>query len=474
MTRPLLTLAALALALASAAWPASALAHGVQGRAETPIPITAFFWVAAVVLVVSFIGLGFGSRSRLARIPWRPAPSAIERAAFSPITLWVGRIAVLAAFILVFAAAAFGSTRLNNNVAPVAIFVCWWIGLVPFTVLLGNAWRHINPWLTLARIMRIPDETRHDLPRWVGWWPAALLLVGWAWLELVYPTPAKPRLIAGCIAVYTALTLAGMWRYGVRRWLDHGELFSVYTGVLAALSPWETREVDGRRRLGLRPPIVGVTALGKRPAQVAFIGALVATVSFDGLSGSDFWARRDVVAAERLIELGVPGFTAGIIVATIGLLVTLVVVIGAYQAAAWLSGRIGRFPNMHEIGTTFAHTLVPIALAYFVAHYFTLFVFSGQDIVRLVSDPFGTGANLLGTADFRIDFQAVSPNTIWAVQVGAIVIGHVIGLWLAHDRAVQLSPSHRLAVMSQGPMLVLMVALTVLGLWSLSEGMAKV
>lgn len=101
-------------------------------------------------------------------------------------------------------------------------------------------------------------------------------------------------------------------------------------------------------------------------------------------------------------------------------------------------------------------------------------MFSGQDIVRLASDPFGTGANLLGTADFRIDFQAVSPNTIWAVQVAAIVVGHVLGLALAHDRAVQLSPTYRRAVMSQGPMLVLMVALTVLGLWSLSEGMARV
>lgn len=273
------------------------------------------------------------------------------------------------------------------------------------------------------------------------------------------------------MAAYTLLTLAGMWRYGVRRWLDNGEMFSVYTSVLATMSPWEHREVDGRRRLGLRPPIVGVTSLDERPAQVAFIGALVATVSFDGLSGSDFWARRDVTAAERLIDLGIEGFTAGIIVATIGLLVTLAVVIGAYQAAAWLSAHIGRFPDMGAAGSSFIHTLVPIALAYFVAHYFTLFVFSGQDIVRLISDPFGSGADLFGTADFRIDFQAVSPNAIWAVQVGAIVIGHVIGLALAHDRAVELSPTHRLAVASQGPMLVLMVALTVLGLWSLSEGM---
>lgn len=467
--------AATAITVAGAVLPAAAVAHGVQGRAETPIPISAFFWVGAVVLVISFIGLGIGwSQSKFTTIPWRPVATGFERVVSSGAVVWTGRVLVLAAFVLLFAAAAFGSTRLNSNIAPVAIFVCWWVGLVPFTVAFGNVWGQINPWLTMARLLRLRDETKRELPGWVGWWPAALLFIGWAWIELVYPTTARPRLIAGWMAAYTLLTLAGMWRYGVRRWLDNGEMFSVYTSVLATMSPWEHREVDGRRRLGLRPPIVGVTSLDERPAQVAFIGALVATVSFDGLSGSDFWARRDVTAAERLIDLGIEGFTAGIIVATIGLLVTLAVVIGAYQAAAWLSAHIGRFPDVGAAGSSFIHTLVPIALAYFVAHYFTLFVFSGQDIVRLISDPFGSGADIFGTADFRIDFQAVSPNAIWAVQVGAIVIGHVIGLALAHDRAVELSPTHRLAVASQGPMLVLMVALTVLGLWSLSEGMARI
>jgi hypothetical protein len=463
------------LALLGAAWPAIALAHGVQGRAETPIPVSAFFWAGAAVLVVSFVGLGVGwSRPRLARVPWRAVPAALERVAWSPAVIWTARVLVLAAFSLLLAAAAFGSTRLNSNISPVAIFVCWWVGLVPATVLLGDVWREVNPWLTLARLLRLRDESRRKLPGRVGWWPAAVLFMTWAWLELVYPTAARPRLIAGCMVAYTAVTLLGMWRYGVRRWLDHGEVFSVYTGVLAALSPWEVREVDGHRRLGVRPPIIGVSTLGRRPAQVAFIGALVATVSFDGLSGSDWWATRDVTAAERLIELGLESFTAGIIVATIGLLVTLAVVIGAFEGAAWLSARIGRFANLRGVGTVFAHTLVPIALAYFVAHYFTLFVFSGQDLVRLVSDPFGSGADLFGTADFRIDFQLVSPNTIWAVQVGAIVIGHVIGLALAHDRAIELSTTHRAAIASQGPMLVLMVALTVLGLWSLSEGMARI
>ena len=467
--------AAPAAALAAASFlvlAPAAHAHGVQGRAETPIPIAAFFWVAGAVLVVSFAVLGLGwSRPRLTAVPWRPAPARLDRLVLSPVTLWVVRLLVLGAFALVLAAAAFGSTRLNENIAPLTIFVVWWAGLVPVSVLFGNVWQAVNPWVTLARLVRLPD-TRHEPPPGMGWWPAALLLVLWAWVELAYPTAARPRLIATLVVGYTLLTLGGMARYGVARWLERGEAFSVYTRVLATLSPVEVR--DGR--LGFRPPLVGVTRLSPGPAVVAFIVALIGTVTFDGLSGSRFWEERDVIAAQRLIERGIDSFTAGIIVATIGLLVTLAIVLAAYEACSWLAARLGGWRDAGGSGraaVALAHSLVPIALAYVVAHYFTLFVFQSQDLIRLASDPLGRGSDLFGTADHRIDFQLVSANAIWAIQVAAIVIGHVAALALAHDRALELSDGHRAAIRSQAPMLVLMVALTVAGLWSLSEGMAE-
>src|SRR5215213_3321416 len=470
MTR--LTITAAAAAVGFLAHAPVAQAHGVQGRADTPIPISAFFWVAGAVLVASFLVLGLGwSRPRLATVPWRPAPRWLDRFALSPVTLWSVRALVLAMFVLVLAAAAFGTTKLSENIAPLTIFVVWWAGLVPVSVLVGNLWQAVNPWVTIARLARLPDETRHEPPRGMGWWPAALLLVGWAWIELVYPTAGRPRLIAALVVAYTLLTLGGMARYGVARWLERGEAFSVYSRVLATLSPVEVRD----RRLGFRPPLVGVTRLSPAPAVVAFVIVLIGTVTFDGLSGSRFWEERDVVAAQRLIERGVDAFTAGIIVATIGLLVTLLLVLGAYEGCSWLAARLGgwRHHGASRAAVALAHSLVPIALAYVVAHYFTLFVFQSQDLIRLASDPFGTGADIFGTADHRIDFQLVSANAIWAVQVTAIVLGHVAALALAHDRALELSDDHRAALRSQAPMLLLMVALTVAGLWSLSEGMAE-
>jgi len=452
--------------------PQAAAAHGVQGRAETPIPISAFFWAAGGVLIVSFLALSLGwSKAKFAGVPWRAAPARFSDLVLSRTTVWAGRVLVLAVFLFVTCAAAFGSTQLNDNIAPVTIFVVWWVGLVPLSVLFGDVWRQLNPWATMARLLRLPEVRERSFPRSLGLWPAVVFLVAWAWLELVYPTAAETRLIAGLIVGYSVLTLAGMWHYGIERWLDHGEVFAVYTGILSKLSPVEVRE----GRLGFRPPVIGVTRIGWRPAQVAFIAVLIGTVTFDGLSGSDFWATRDVAAAERLIDLGMGSFTAGIVVATIGLGVTMLLVMGAYEGAAYLSSRAvpdARWREPGRVALAFGHSLIPIALAYFVAHYFTLFIFQSQDLIRLISDPFGRGADLLGTADFSINFDLVSPDLIWAVQVGAIVLGHIAGLMLAHDRALELARSPGAALRSQYPMLALMVLLTISGLWSLSQGMA--
>ena len=116
-----------------------------------------------------------------------------------------------------------------------------------------------------------------------------------------------------------------------------------------------------------------------------------------------------------------------------------------------------------RLGQQFSHSLVPLLVAYSVAHYFSLVFFEGQDFLALLSDPFAVGWDLLGTAHFRIDYRAVSVELIAWVQALAIVIGHVAGVTVAHDRAVELFP-RRLALRSQYPLLAVMVGYTVTGL----------
>jgi hypothetical protein len=124
-----------------------------------------------------------------------------------------------------------------------------------------------------------------------------------------------------------------------------------------------------------------------------------------------------------------------------------------------------------ELSDRLAHSLIPIVAAYLVAHYFSLLVYSGQDLWRLASDPLGNGSDYFGGADFTIDYSVVTTNQIWYVQVAALVLGHVSALVLAHDRALILYGGARDAARSQIVMLIVMVAFTLLGLWLLSSAL---
>jgi hypothetical protein len=141
---------------------------------------------------------------------------------------------------------------------------------------------------------------------------------------------------------------------------------------------------------------------------------------------------------------------------------------GLYRCGAAGMHDVDRTHPTGELTARFAHTLVPIALAYVVAHYFSLLAYQGQAVDYLVSDPLGNGSNLFGTAAMGIDYTWVTATGIWYVQVGALVLGHVAGLTLAHDRALATYREPRTATRSQYWMLAVMVAFTSLGLWLLS------
>jgi len=124
--------------------------------------------------------------------------------------------------------------------------------------------------------------------------------------------------------------------------------------------------------------------------------------------------------------------------------------------------------SAERLSGSFAHTLVPIGVAYVLAHYFSFIVWQGQAMEYLISDPLGNGANLFGTAGSQINYKIISYATIWYVQVAALLLGHVGGLTLAHDRALAIYHDVEEAVRSQYWMLAVMVSFTSFGLWLLS------
>ena len=431
------------------------------------MPRWLFAYGAAVVLIVSFVALAALWREPVLEggRQGRPLPEGFQRILLSPaLRIALGALS-FALFCLVTAAALFGSESTALNLAPTFVYVLFWLGLVPLSVLLGNIWSVLSPWKAAADgAVRLAGggEALRLYPERLGRWPAALLLFAFAVLELAYAHPGEPRAIGLAILVYSAATWLGAAVYGRKAWFRYGDGFSVYFDLLSRMAPFAVHEREGRRAVVIRPPLVGLAERDSAPGTLAFVAVMLGAVAFDGFSQTAGW--QDRIA--ELADSAAPGLLQTLFNLA-GLTAAVLLVASAYLAATttagWLSGRRG-------LAGAFLMSLVPVALAYVVAHYFTLLLIQGQFGIPLASDPFGRGWDLFGTRDFQPDSTLVSPNTIWYVQVGALVLGHVAGLVLAHDRALAVSPDGRTALRTQYPLLALMVLYTVGGLWLLSRG----
>jgi hypothetical protein len=432
------------------------LAHGLGGRTDLPLPRWMVLYGGAAILVVSFAAL----RLLWPRPRWEgETPGRVVADLRYPIFRVLGAIARvlgLGLFLLVLAAAAVGENDPAANLAPTAVYITFWVGMAFVSFFVGDLWSAANPFDTLARPREARLRAPARRPPGLGYWPAAVGLLGFVWLELVYPDRAEPRVLAVAIAAYTVVvvTAAAVWG---RRWLRTGEAFTALFGLLARAAPLGRTE-DGKLRL--RPPFAGLAAIEPVPGLEAVVLVVLGSTSFDGLTRTDWWANlsdRTSGAANTLIG-------------TLGLLWAIALVFVVYFGAMKVTARlIEEDDDPGELARAFAHSLVPIAFAYSVAHYFSLLVLEGQGIIGLLSDPFGAGWDLFGTRGRAVDFNLLSPTAIAWVQAGAIVVGHVVAVVVAHDRALARFPSHQ-AVKAQLPLLVAMVLFTVGGLFLLLGG----
>jgi hypothetical protein len=452
------------------------LLHAIGGVRDLPIPLWLFYYGGAVVLVLSFVALGvLWRRPRLeGSEEGRPLPEALQRFLLSTALRVVVGGAALALLILLFLASLLGEPSAGQNLAPTFVFVLFWVGLVFVVIALGNIWPLLNPWRAGADLVAwFWRETGWSwssgitYPERLGRWPAAVLLFAFTALELAYVEPANPRALALAIFLYSWATWVGMAVFGRDVWLRNGEAFSVYFELLGRIAVFGRRKSDGQ--LVARPPLSALTVQDLPPGTLAFVCIMLGSVAFDGYSRTSRWIEWRFELEERYI-LEDPGLADLIVTGfyLAGLIAFVLLVMAAYLAAirvARLVATAGR-----PLAYAFLGSLVPIACAYALAHYFSLLVIQGQVGITLMSDPFGFGWDLFGTADYQADPTVISPNTVWYFQVAVLVTGHVFGLVLAHDRAVALFDSPRTAIRTQYAMLALMVVYTVGGLWLLSRG----
>jgi hypothetical protein len=480
-----------------------ALAHGFGPTYDIPIPLWLYLYGAAAAVVLAFVPLALFSRKELdADAPYRYPRFDLFRVrllrTLLTSRLLLGGLRLLSVtFFFVVVIAGLVGLQSGFNIAPTFVWVTWLVGLSFFTALVGNVWPLVNPWRIifdwaegLARRLGYRDglQLGEPYPKALGVWPAVALYVVFVWVENVFSGSYVPRNIALFTLAYTLVTLYGMAFFGKETWLRRGEVFSVYFGLLGRFAPTEVRVKDpnvcldcdgcdagGRcvdcyecfaraapdeRELNLRPPAVGL-GLPERvpPGGAAFVIVVLAGVTFDGLLETPLWL--EIVRLTPVTQ-------------TLGVILLPALFFGIYLGFVQLSrifggegGDFGRF------AAAYAFSLVPIAIAYQMAHYYTYLLIQGQMIISLVSDPFGWGWDLFGTADFEPSYGIVGAGFVWYSQVALIVIGHVIAVYLAHSTSLRLLRDPVRAFRSQIPMLVLMVLYTITSLWILAQPIVK-
>jgi hypothetical protein len=477
--RTLCFASAAGLAAGALVFPDLASAHALVGRKDLPVPAWLFAWGASLVLVISFVLLSVAwTEARLQREEWRPLPRGFSSVAMNPVTQAIcGLIGVFLLFVVLYSGFR-GIEDPTHNFSIVFVFYTFWLGIVVASVLLGDVFRAFNPWRAIARtisggfrlVAGQPAPAPLSYPDWLGRWPAVAGVLLFVWLELIAgggiaPTPHK---VAVATVIYSVITFICMALFGVEQWIARGEAFSGYFGMFARLGLFEAREGQvGRRRF-----LTGAPQWAAVPGAAALVLVSIAVTSFDGaqegvLSGAIQWT------FDRASDIGFSLPNSFRIANTIWLLI----IYGGVSGLYWLGIRgmhtVRGSPPTRELGRSFAHTLIPIALAYLVAHYFSAFLYQEQaQFTYILSDPLGHGSDLFGTAGGGINYGIVGSNTVWYVQVAALVIGHVAALTLAHDRALAVYDNVRHASRSQYFMLAVMVGFTCFGLYLLSQANA--
>jgi hypothetical protein len=452
--------------LAEVLVPATASAHGISGRASLPVPAWLFAWVAAIVLIVSFVLLStMWSRPRLQGLHERRLcgwPAALSVPA---------GLVGLALFALVIYAGYEGVPYYTSNFDPTFIFVIFWVGIPVSSILLGNWFSAFSPWRAFARGLawagtraRLRWRPPLAYPDWLGRWPVVAGLLAFGWLELVYHDHDNPTLLASLSLAYFALMLLGMALFGIKDWSEKGDPYGGYFELFSRLSCLDVR--DGA--LWLRRFLSGATSMFEGSGSVALVLVIIGITTFDGASNGVVWNNLQPHVQSFFSGLGLSDPAPDELADTLGLLLAIMVVVAFYWVGVLGMRSVSRRFGTVQLARSFAHTLIPIGFAYVLAHYFSLLLWQGQAIGYLASDPLGDGTNYLGTAGWHINYAVLGSTAIWYVQVLALVSGHVSGLALAHDRALATYRSMQDAVRSQYWMLVVMVGFTSLGLWLLS------
>jgi len=435
------------------ALPQIASAHAFGQLYNLPVPFWLYLYGAAATILVSFLIIGYFLNQTT-----EIRSSSFQFGNLNPRFITVIKIISAALFLLTIVTGLFGKNNSFSNFNMTFFWVIFVLGLTYLTTIIGNIYHFINPLKILTSwVEPIIGKSLFNYPASLGYYPALILYFLFIWLELIGQTdPIKLSIV---LLFYLFINVVGVITVGQTSWFRYCEFFSVFFRLIGKVSPIEQRE----GKLYLRAPF---TVLLKSSAEhfslVMFIMFMLSSTAFDGFRETLPW----VTMFFWLFDRGLDSYA---VFESIGLFLSPFIFLLMYLLLLGLGKLITRNNlSLKELALQFAFTLIPIALVYNIAHYFTLIFTEAPNIVRLFSNPFGLNWNLLGTAEFYPKI-ILNAGFVWHAQVAFILLGHVVSVYLAHVVALKLFSSHRHAIISQFPMVTLMVVFTLIGLWILAQ-----
>lgn len=454
---------------------APAAAHTTEGGFVLLLP-TGYYIAGGTLAVLASFFLVFllpaqmlerwaGGRRKLGEVR---LPPALLASSMSALILFV---LILAGFL--------GSRDPRANPLPITVWSLWWVGFVFLQAACGDLWDRLNPWLAPYRLLQRLLGLRQPCLRYpdaIGYWPAILGFACFAWFELVDLAPSDPARLASAILLYGAVTLIGMILFGEVAWLGRADPFSVFLRLIAQLSPLRAGPVGqdrpDHRTLYLTLPGARLFDIATLPVSgILFVLLTLGSVSFDGLSKTFWW-----LSLGGINPLDFPGRSAVVWLNTLGLLGLWLGLVAAYLLAIAIARWINPALPAGRAAGLLVVSIIPISLAYHFSHYLTLLLVDLQYAVKALSDPFGLGWDLLGTGRYHVTTSFLanyhSVAMLWNLQAGAIVLGHLLAVAVAHIQNTRLGGDGWRAPLGQLPLASLMVLYTLFGLWLLATATA--
>ena len=463
--------------------PITAHAHYMTTPYVLPVPFWLYVYGCAVTLVVTFAILGyfFGNPAARSDFRYRDVRPTELWAFAGRCGLWLLRAGAVACLLLTIVSGLIGTLDPTRNITMTLFWVVFMLAFTYAIAFVGDIFELCNPWRTIAqwleRLRGVGPHSYLRYPRSLGYFPAFVFYVALIWIELfVLP---NPRVIASALLAYTVITVIGAAMFGVPIWFKYAEFFGVFFRQIGTIAPVEYRQSVDRRQVSvhLRPPFVG--ALLERPDNfglVLFVLFMLASTSYDAIHDTEMWL---LLYWKGLIVLAQPLWGHDMtksqdllmrwfaIYKHAGLLLAPLIYLGVYVLAIGMTKKLAKTSiSITQLALQFIPSLIPIAFVYNVCHYYTMLLSEIVNMPVLATDPFGFGWNIFGV-ELPVP-SYLDMSTIWHTQVALILTGHVASVYLSHKIGLRVFPSRRAVILSQIPLLILMVAYTAIGLYILS------